>query len=129
MENITLLGIDFGSKRVGLAISHGIIAEAIKSLPYDAVFDEEISKLVKDQHINKIIVGLPLDKDGETAQSKLIKEQAGKLAELLGIEIIFVDEAYSSLEADRLHGRDKNFDRDSESAKIILDQYLNETRN
>ncbi len=121
MKNEILLGIDFGTKRVGVAISHGFMAEGIATLGFSnkESFYSDLKKIIVEQKIEKIIVGLPMGVDGDTHQTLWTRERGEELGEETGLPVIFVDESYSSVEADKY-----NSDRDSESARIILEQYL-----
>jgi len=129
IKNAGILALDFGTKKVGLAISHGIMAEPLESVLYrdhEENFFKLIAKTCKEQKVSRIIVGLPLDDGEESPQSKWTREQAMKLSEKIDLEVEFVDESYSTLEAtDKLLG---DGDVDSESAKIILEQYLKESK-
>ncbi len=121
MKNEVLLGIDFGKKRVGVAISHGFMAEAYRTLDYSdkEKFLAEIRKIIEEQKIQKLVVGLPVHGDEDTDQTKWTREQAKFISEKLNLPYELVNEAYSSVEADKYLG-----ERDSESARIILEQYL-----
>ncbi len=122
MKSKSLLGIDLGTSRAGLAVSHGFMAEALESLDYQNKnrFFLGLKKIIDEQKIETIVMGLPLKDGQETDQSRWIKKESKEIGQELGFEIEFVDEAFSSTEADRYKG-----DRDSQSARIILEQYLN----
>jgi len=120
-----ILALDFGTKKVGLAISHGFVAEPLKSVLFrdneDAFFDK-ISEVVREQKVGLILVGLPLEEGLETKQSNWTRERATELSHKVDCEIEFIDEAFSTAEAiENLNG---GGDVDSEAAKIILEQYL-----
>jgi len=124
-----ILALDFGTKNVGLAISHGFMAEALKSLNYlndKSTFIKELQKIVEEQKVGKIVIGLPL-KDGEdSSQSNWTRQQAMEISQHIDLDIEFVDESYSTLQAiDELSG---SGDIDSQSAKIILEQYLSQVK-
>jgi len=122
------LALDFGTKKVGLAVSHGFMGEALKSIPFrgnEEKFYLEIERIVKEQGIGIVVIGLPLEDGRETKQSSWTREQAMLLSKRITCEIEFVDESYTSLQAiDNLSGAG---DIDSESAKIILEQYLEDS--
>jgi putative transcription antitermination factor YqgF len=122
-----ILALDFGTIRVGVAISHGFVAEALESLEYlgkEDNFVESLKKIVKEQKVTDIVIGLPLKNGEETEQSSWTRKQVRKISEKIETRFSFVDESYSSLSAkDQIK---KNGDLDSESAKIILEQYLKE---
>ena len=124
---MTILALDLGRKRTGVALSSGVIAEGYATL----VFDEKkiddfigvLKEIIAEQTVGKIVVGLPLGKDGkETEQSKWTRVQADKIKDALEIDVVFTEESYSSAQA-----RGEEGDIDQSSARIILEQYLNET--
>ena len=126
---MTILSLDLGKKRIGLAISHGIVAEGYTTLKFDErnpdKFLGSLEEVVLKEGIDKIIVGLPLGQDGkDTDQSVWTKSLAQKIEETLDLKVIFVEESYSTSQA-----RDEGGDLDQQSARIILEQYLNETEN
>jgi putative Holliday junction resolvase len=126
---VTILSLDLGKKRIGLAISHGIVAEGYTTLKFDErnpdKFLGSLEEVVLKEGIDKIIVGLPLGQDGkDTDQSVWTKSLAQKIEETLDLKVIFVEESYSTSQA-----RDEGGDLDQQSARIILEQYLNETEN
>jgi putative Holliday junction resolvase len=91
-------------------------------------FDEELKDIAKENHVEKIIVGIPINMDdskGFQAQDCINFSQ-----KISGFDIIFEDERLTSEEAEqRLRSRKIDFRRnkglvDMESACIILEQYL-----
>ena len=134
---MTILSLDIGAKRIGVAISHGIIAEALQTLNYDEkkpdIFLNALKKTVTEQKAEKIIVGLPFGRNQkETVQSRDIREITKKIEAEIDVKTEFVEESYSTADALRQMqelAQDrknlKKMDKDSESARIILEQYLN----
>ncbi|MBI4099958.1 Holliday junction resolvase RuvX, partial [Candidatus Microgenomates bacterium] len=85
-----LLGIDYGPKNIGLAISEGEIAE-----PYSVVHPlSQLEAVVKKLGITKIVVGVSERKSGEEAKSFGVNLQS-----VLRLPVEFVDETLSSYEA------------------------------
>ena len=131
---MSFIGLDLGRKRVGVALSHGVVAEAIKTLPYDEKNTTEFIKAIKDiireQRVKTIVVGLPLGKNGkDTDQSIWTQRQVGDQLVPLGLVIEFVEESFSTSSAsDLLESKNRKALIDSYSAKIILEQFLNENR-
>lgn len=135
---MTILSLDIGSTKTGLAISHGIVAESLSSIDCrrPEFFLAELKKVVDSQKADKIIIGLPLGKTGtETAESKRIRRVAAQIEEHLELNCDFVEESYSTVEAVRRfdqiskkRSEFRKFDKDSEAAKIILEQYLNQLK-
>jgi putative Holliday junction resolvase len=121
MKNEVLLGIDLGRKRVGIAISHGFMAEGLTTLDFSnrEKFIDELKKITDEQKIEKLIIGVPFVGEKESEQTHWTLSQVEFIEEKIGLPVETIDEAYSSVEADKFKA-----DRDSESARIILEQYL-----
>jgi putative Holliday junction resolvase len=134
-----ILAVDYGKKRIGLAITDNtkIIAYPLKvilaqdSLKKTASFlRENISEYIKE--IDLIIIGLPLLMSGkESEMSKEIKEFASLLKEITDIEIIFIDERLTSSQVEKdlkdtfkLNRKKRAQKSDTMAACIILKQYL-----
>jgi len=120
----TILALDFGTKRVGLAISHGIVASAVGSIIYNPSekesFFEQLRQIVIDQKAEKIIIGLPLSDGNPTRQSEVSSKIGQEISDNLKIAVEFVDESFTSVEAKENYAKDI----DAESARIILERYL-----
>lgn len=125
-----VLGIDYGSKRIGLAISDEseTIANAIS--PLDNQGEDEVvaavAKVVRDKEIAKVVVGLPVSlAGGEEWQAKIVKQFAVDLEERIKQKIDFVDERLTTSQARAILGEHaKKVSLDSSSAQIILQSYL-----
>lgn len=124
------LGVDWGLKRIGLAISEGIQASSYKTLEVSSLEDAalRIQKIVEFDNIDQVVIGRP--ESGHSAQ--LVKKAVKKL-QSLGLEVIEVDETLSTQEAKQLileqnlskkPGRDDN----AYSAMLILQNYLDEKK-
>lgn len=135
-----LLGVDFGFKRIGLAIAEsdpGIISarpnlSASGKLRTDA---RQIADIAKKEEVALVILGLPVEESGEEGRmARICRALAGNLAEL-GIDVRLVDERMTSLQADsrlrdlgtgmKASGRRKL--KDGEAARLILERYLSES--
>ena len=130
-----VMGIDFGLKRIGIALSDimGFLAS-----PYTTLYrtDEEsdinfIKKIVSEFGVKTIVFGLPYEMSGNEGEiAKKTKEFSLKLERETGCEIVFVDERLSSLEAEeQLKLTIKDWKKrklllDQVSASIILQSYL-----
>jgi len=126
------LALDLGKKRIGVAVSHGFVAEPLPALDCEKL-DETIArlqKIIEEQKVEKVVIGLPLKKgDRESEQSLWTKQAAKEIMEKLKLPCEFVNEAYSTFAArDNLDIKKiKNKGEvDSHSAKIILEQYIQE---
>lgn len=129
-----ILGLDFGEKRIGLAISDetGKFAR-----PYGKIVVtnerqgiREIKKTCQKENVGQIIIGLPLTLRGEEGKKvKEVKKFAQNLQKEVALPIIFQDERFTSKEAERILRERKNKSKDkidTLSAMLILNQYMQE---
>jgi putative Holliday junction resolvase len=123
-----ILGIDYGEKRVGLAISdesQTFARELDIVSPKD--FFKKILQLIKEHQINKIVLGWPLNMKGEeTKKTQEVRKFKEKLEKITNIQVEIADERLSSLMAQHLPGGKKNVD--SLAAQIILQNFLNKNK-
>ena len=128
------LGIDYGAKRVGIALSdeRGAIAFPRGVLRNDRALVDAIIDLVRDENVCTIVIGESKDKDGtdnpvmaETRKFALALENA------LSVDVVFEPEYYSSVEARRLSaeagGAEDSF-VDDKAAAVILNRHLERSR-
>lgn len=117
------LGIDWGTKRIGLALAD---EETSLALPYKTVATlAEVLEEIKSEKIDVIVVGSPKKMSGAEANNKDWVKFIEQLKERSGIEIKLLDERLSSLAADALSGEYKDkAGRDEIAATIILQDYL-----
>jgi putative holliday junction resolvase len=131
-----ILGLDVGSKRIGVAMSDflSIIAQPLKVVnrePEDKAI-EEIYNICKENDINKVIVGLPKNMNNSIGlQAEDVITFSKKIETKLNISVIFEDERLTSVQAERiLVEQNKKASKknkgliDITSAGIILQQYL-----
>ncbi len=128
------LGIDFGERRVGLALSDksNLIASPYKTLQYFSENEliNQLEKIALDKKIEKIVIGLPLNLNGEdSAQTKKVRRFKKQLSRL-ELPIAYEDERYSSIIAKNSlvlqnikTGHNKS-EIDRTAAAIILQQHL-----
>jgi putative Holliday junction resolvase len=96
------LGIDYGSVRIGLALSDPlkIIANGFMTIQNDDRCLEKILTIIKEQNIEKIIVGKPLNLKGEMGtKAEEVLRFIKKLQEITSIEIHQIDERFTSVMA------------------------------
>lgn len=127
-----IMALDVGTKRIGVALSDylQVIASPHSCIPREPEDKaiEEITKIAKENRVEKIVVGVPINMDGtEGFQAKNCINFSQKL---VGFDIILEDERLTSEEAEsRLRARKVDFRKnkglvDIESACVILEQYL-----
>jgi putative Holliday junction resolvase len=120
-----LLGIDFGSKKIGLALTDD---KAMMAFPHAVIPNDEamrgyIEALVKKEGIGEIVIGHSLNKEGKP--NKVHEEAETLMLDLtlsLGIPIYLEPEQYTTQEAMRIQG--KNTMTDASAATIILNSYI-----
>jgi len=129
------LGIDFGLKRVGLAVSDptGTLVSPYKTIvrtTRDALFDEILDIIVKES-IETVVVGLPLSLDGEdTLTTRQARNFAQSLERRTDRPVLLMDERLSSAQAEEelnaadVRGRKRKMALDSQAAVIILRSWL-----
>src|SRR3989339_614625 len=102
MSMTKILGIDYGSSKVGLALADLAVGVAMpwKVVKAKDLNIESLKDCLKAEEIDKIVVGLPLGMSGgETAQTKEVKRFIQKLKDNLEIEVVSHDERLSTVEA------------------------------
>ena len=102
-----ILAIDFGMKRMGLAISDalGITAQGLRTLQRTNMENDlrEIQRLVEEYSAERVVLGNPLGSAGnETAMSKRVAAFAEKLRRRLSCPVELWDERLTSVEANRM---------------------------
>lgn len=123
-SNQKILAIDFGTKRIGLAISHGPLAQPLTIVHYQEE-DQAVVKIVEvcfQQQITKVILGIS---EKETAVKT--RRFGKKLQSKISLPVIYFDETLSSKEVEeRLKLRKKPLPKeiDDYAAAYILEQWL-----
>jgi len=103
------LGIDFGQKRVGLAISDegGKLASPLEVVDAGSATGK-IRQIANEEGVGRIVVGVPLNMDDSFGPAARKTMSWGReLAAQSGIEVVFVDERLSSFEAEETLRRRK----------------------
>lgn len=123
------LGIDWGFKKIGLAISEGEIASPLKTVTVNSFEDAliKVSSVIEDEIADLIILGNPEGKMGQ-----IVKKVAKRL-KAEGFDVILADETLSTKAAKTLMmemglgKKDRRADN-AYSAAIILQRYLDEEK-
>lgn len=137
--NGRVLAIDYGERRVGLAISDPmrIIASGLPTLIVrnDVESIARIAEIVKSENVVEIVMGLPLSLHGADTQKTVhVRGFADKLRVVIGIPIQLVDERFTTATAKRMlsaveekrrrRGKEK---LDQLAAIVILQDFLRKT--
>ena len=132
-----ILALDYGEKRVGLAISDlmQIIAKPFKTLnniSNNNIFDQ-LKIIIEEKSIDKIVVGLPTTLNNkESKQTKIVNQFINQLEISVSIPVVSYDERLTSIEAKRslvVQGVKTGHNKgavDMTAAAIFLQNYLDE---
>ena len=126
------LGIDYGKKRIGLALGNDAekVARAFKIIH----LLKELEDIIPAKDIGAFVVGWPLQPDGTEGETcHQVKLFCNRLKEKFGLPIYMVDERLSSKKSEE-YLRDTLFMRankrkdilDAESARVILQEFLDQ---
>lgn len=126
----TLLGLDVGERRIGVATADTAvrIAIAYDTIDVDGREIQTIAEMVARENVETIVIGYPRNQAGEsTAQTEFVVAFSEKLKDI-DVAIVFQDESLTSVLAeDRLKSHGKPYskgDIDAQAAAIILQDYL-----
>ncbi len=130
----TLLGFDFGMRRIGVAVGQTITqsAQPLATLnAKDGIPEwDQIEKLIATWHADGIVVGLPLNMDGTKQQiTHAAIKFARRLEAKFKLPVYQVDERLTTIEAKSIFNEKINpeIKIDSFAAKLILESWLRES--
>lgn len=130
-----VLAVDFGEKRIGLAVSDEagdvVVAVGTVSRASDAQAAAEVVHAAKEREVRRLVVGLPGHGDGrEGLLTRRARSFARRLADLSGLPVDLHGEGLTSVEAERAlrsagvpRGR-RSAARDAEAAAVLLRDWL-----
>lgn len=130
-----IMGIDYGDARTGVAISD-LLCSIVGSTAVIPSRNQEkaiadIVRIVKEQEVGEIVVGLPKNMDGtEGERAQLCREFGQKVAEATGLIVHMWDERRTTVEAHNIlsqhnyHGQKRKNTVDAVAASLILEGYL-----
>ena len=136
------LGIDFGDRRIGLALSDptGTLASPLTTLTYRLGKRPplgEIERVAREAEVVHLVVGLPLDLAGEeTDRCAAARKVGDSLSQRLGVPVDYVDERMTSVRAERLvrsaglprSRREQKGRVDAAAAALILQGWLDRAK-
>ncbi len=134
-----ILGIDYGSKRIGIAISDPtqLIAQGVTTLMNSEKAVQQIVDLAKTEEVVRIVVGMPYSADGGKGKKAMeVDEFIKSLKQLTTTAIDTWDESYSSVNAHsafveigmKRKKRQQKFRVDEMAARLMLQEYLDNHR-
>jgi putative Holliday junction resolvase len=130
-----IAGIDYGTVRIGIAVSD---ADRILASPYETYIRkspdrdaEYFRRLVSEERITRFVLGLPLHLSGDLSEKAKEVLRFGRwLTQMTGLDVDYMDERYTSVEAERLlreaglTDKKRKERRDKLAAQILLAAYL-----
>jgi putative holliday junction resolvase len=131
-----ILGIDYGSRRVGLALSDpmGIIAQPIDAVKQSDRLIVDLRRIVEREHVQVMVVGMPLNLKGQTAQTaQEVQLFVDRLRTEFQMQIATWDERFTTTIAQQTmitmgtkkkERQQKNGRIDSMAAAVMLQNYL-----
>lgn len=133
-----VMGLDVGSKTVGVAISDplGFTAQGVEIIKIDEEAEEfgfdRLDELVKEYKVEKFVVGLPKNMNNtEGPRVEASKAYGDKIKEIFGIPVDYQDERLTTVQAERMLVEQADVSRgkrkkviDKLAAQLILQNYL-----
>jgi putative Holliday junction resolvase len=130
-----ILGIDYGTRRIGIAISDpmGIIAQGLCTIDNDEDTCEAVEDIIRDQHVGRIVVGVPYAPDGGLGRKgEEVMEFLDRLRAHVDVPVETWDESFTTVEAHRQlraagmkkKRRGEKGRADEMAARILLQEYL-----
>ena len=120
------LGIDYGTKRIGLAVSISGIIQPLTTLKNSPELINQLKQIVSDYQIDQIYVGI-----SQGTMALQTQKFVTRLQNMLTLPISTVEEAVSTIEADRIfltnkkHQKDYQKTIDAIAAAVILKRVIN----
>lgn len=132
----TLLGFDFGTKRIGVAVGQELTgsARALETLnsPDGGPDWAGISRLIEQWQPAALVLGLPLNLDGSDHEiTRLARRFGNRLRGRYNLPVYTIDERLSSTEAELLLAEKGRFDKadvDKVAAQVILQSWLEQQK-
>lgn len=125
-----LVGIDFGGRRIGVAVGESVPLATSARAPLNATGSLErdakaIAEIVKKEMADGVVVGIPLNPLGSDRMERICRQLADRLMRA-GMLVFTIDESLSTIESEvRLAGVSKRRKRiDGESARVILERHF-----
>lgn len=135
MHSNLYLGIDYGTKRIGLAIGQMVTQTAtpLKTLPTEPPIWDALTQVIQEWQVKGIVIGLALQEDGETTPISVAASQFGQhLRKRFQLPVYFIEERLTSVSAREYLQNNpslaKRHDKDSIAAAIILESWFHSTK-
>jgi putative holliday junction resolvase len=133
-----ILAIDYGTKRIGIAISDllHMSSNGLPNIENNQRKFEEIAKIVQNESVEEVVIGLPRKLNGTIGEAaQAVQQFSEELKKYINVPIVFWDEWMTTAEAEKhLISQDKSRAkrkeiRDRVAAQLILQGYLDSKAN
>lgn len=130
-----VLGIDYGAKRIGLAIAHRVarLPRPLQTLEATSSVLQQIEAIIEREQIGLVVVGLPRSMDGSIhAQAARVEQFITLLSDVISVPVRQVDETLTSVQAEEIlasEGKRVVLGKgqiDAMAAALILERYFEE---
>lgn len=140
MNNGRVLGLDYGSVRVGLSLSDPlrIIAQPFQTLYNNSEFWGKIHAIIKEQKVDLVVVGMPLNLKGQKGQkAQEVERFVEQLKQKTHGDVVVWDERFTSAIAQQTlldmgtkksQRRNKKSQVDAMAAAVMLQSFLDSTK-
>ena len=136
MQKHRKMGVDYGDKRIGIALTDSLCIISSPFEVYKNIGEEDalkhLNSIIKEYDVDEVAMGLPINMDGTEGERALLHRQFGeKLERLANVKVHFIDERLTSAEAEEILissgvRREKRKELiDKIAAQIILQTYIN----
>ena len=136
MQKDRKMGVDYGDKRIGIALTDSLCIISSPFEVYKNIGEEDalkhLNSIIKEYDVDEVAMGLPINMDGTEGERALLHRQFGeKLERLSNVKVHFIDERLTSAEAEEILissgvRREKRKELiDKIAAQIILQTYIN----
>jgi putative Holliday junction resolvase len=138
-SKISALGLDIGSKRIGVAgcDGTGLIASGITTIKRTSFIEDlaQLEGIVREREVQVLVVGLPYSLEGKLGfQARKVQNYVKRVAAALEIPVEYVDERLTSIEAEEMlkaEGISPSKNKgliDRKAASLILQEWLEQRR-
>ena len=107
MQKHRKMGVDYGDKRIGIALTDSLCIISSPFEVYKNIGEEDalkhLNSIIKEYDVDEVAMGLPINMDGTEGERALLHRQFGeKLERLSNVKVHFIDERLTSAEAEEI---------------------------
>ena len=116
------LGIDYGKRKIGLALSSGSVAVPLDIIENSENIISDLKKIVAQERVTKIVLGLPTNAQNQTTDAtQSVLDFKAELDKNIDVPIETFNERLTSLQAQRMGSGSND---DAHAASLLLQSYI-----